>query len=1441
MNFLVTVRLVDRQDSEQPDPFFLGPDAEWTSVELMLKSMYNYSDVSSEKLDVRYWDDEDFVILSSQDELDEGCRLAEDKGILQLYVRSHGSDNTPWPADCNTEPSAVDPLPIPRERPAKRTAEEAFTPEQPQDGSAVDPSAHAVISLQVSDTSVKYSPGQESSAASAEEEVSPERGGGDMASAAGVGASDPGHKMVPGASSGANVIAIEMPECPMEVWQEEDEVDQQGTEAAEPAEMAETGEVAPKSGRDAETGFWMMPKDEKKTKKVSSTLPSSAKKIYKDARPKEHKAKKDTWTEETAAVFLHALKVPKPICAPEKTLKKKKQQQADALTQEIFLDYMMKYQSELRRDIVKDVTRKTVRQVVEGISKLHLESPKQSGAENDDASTSDCSPKWPVSVHDKIICDHCDQMIVGLRYKCGNCTNYDLCEPCEGMYPPVHDTTHVFVKLRRPCAKAGIRHGVRAPLLKRPIYEAKPEVVVATDDKKKETAELERLIKISDRLKVKEAKVKEKLAKKQEKLERKKAELRLEGPLNGSPFGTLCAQFLSDVTIPDGSVVVPGEVLEKTWLMRNNGTMNWPRDTVLREVRGNMPAKHVSVPVGLLLPGQTTEITVVFCAPEETGDYESHWRLFSCGQEFGHFVFIKVRVGNKIFSFDPDFLEGGLPSKLSRKEKKDKKQKVALEECKGEECAVASAAQESVLPSVAFNTEDLHLSSGTHPSPAFPATPNNTPFAASPSGRCASPSPKEDDIPEDLLINASTSQNQSPSADDEQQSKAEADQEKEHSSEGHFLEERITCYEWLKEQAAVSRGEQEEEEDERVSTEMEPMTTQFDSFEQLPLLQLIPSAPIYDPEGLEDVEGGSTAAHNGSEEEFPLNLRDEETEEKANNENNDDEGDADSCPELLDADGFVMCPSQNAATAQAEADADSTDDDLYASAYAPKALGLEMPIVGPSPVMPKEEADPEVITVDVEGDDQPENTKMRLSREMSPSSTTSSVEVVSVADLDDFDKEDGEEEYRSIDTHGAWLSPCHMQPIPPVADLEREASEGYEILPDDLSSMSDESSIDDDFCIVIPDCFDTSKPLNRDPSSAKMEKLSDMCLKTMECQGKEASSHLQNVNQDSEEIAESAEKPEAEEDSTPEAEKELTESSLHCCSGQAQASAQATEEPESEDQAAKSIVEQHSQHFFEVLSKEDIPLTLLCDYMDGKIKEEAAVGKSERRLNEREEEEEEGAEEDQQRDTERREAQEHTENGCEEDSALKTEEPEVEEEMQVKTEATEENEGDAAAARFPAVVDVIDPGQHLNQLMQSTMKAASDGLQHLYKTTKDVFKTLQAETHEGKESDYEFKPSDYKPPTSTWKPSNNQYTPPRNDFKPPKSNFQLPKCTYTGPKSQSVESSDEFAAPLERIREMGYFNNKRSVALLKKHKGDVHRVVDELLKESDNDWAGQRH
>lgn len=35
----MTVRLVGRRDSEQPEPFFLGPGAEWATVELMVRSV----------------------------------------------------------------------------------------------------------------------------------------------------------------------------------------------------------------------------------------------------------------------------------------------------------------------------------------------------------------------------------------------------------------------------------------------------------------------------------------------------------------------------------------------------------------------------------------------------------------------------------------------------------------------------------------------------------------------------------------------------------------------------------------------------------------------------------------------------------------------------------------------------------------------------------------------------------------------------------------------------------------------------------------------------------------------------------------------------------------------------------------------------------------------------------------------------------------------------------------------------------------------------------------------------------------------------------------------------------------------------------------------------------------------------------------------------------
>lgn len=103
--------------------------------------------------------------------------------------------------------------------------------------------------------------------------------------------------------------------------------------------------------------------------------------------------------------------------------------------------------------------------------------------------------------------------------------------------------------------------------------------------------------------------------------------------------------FAGDITIPDYSVVLPGERFTKTWAIQNVGTTTWPERLLVRQDQELLVAKRMDmgqlVPVmdthlaslGRALvvpptpPAQVIELSMEFVAPRENCTVASIWRL----------------------------------------------------------------------------------------------------------------------------------------------------------------------------------------------------------------------------------------------------------------------------------------------------------------------------------------------------------------------------------------------------------------------------------------------------------------------------------------------------------------------------------------------------------------------------------------------------------------------------------------------------------------------------------------------------------------------------------------------------------------------------------------------------------------------------------------------
>jgi hypothetical protein len=118
------------------------------------------------------------------------------------------------------------------------------------------------------------------------------------------------------------------------------------------------------------------------------------------------------------------------------------------------------------------------------------------------------------------------------------------------------------------------------------------------------------------------------------------------------------SEFVSDVTVPDGTPIAPGTVFQKTWRVRNSGTCTWDASYRFGFLSGERMSGPRSTPLGpfdpgpagrplfpTVLPGEEVEMSVMLIAPSEEGTYQGQWQLFAPdGTPFGTRPYVQIQV-----------------------------------------------------------------------------------------------------------------------------------------------------------------------------------------------------------------------------------------------------------------------------------------------------------------------------------------------------------------------------------------------------------------------------------------------------------------------------------------------------------------------------------------------------------------------------------------------------------------------------------------------------------------------------------------------------------------------------------------------------------------------------------------------------------------------------
>ena len=111
--------------------------------------------------------------------------------------------------------------------------------------------------------------------------------------------------------------------------------------------------------------------------------------------------------------------------------------------------------------------------------------------------------------------------------------------------------------------------------------------------------------------------------------------------------------FVSDVTVPDGTVLPPGQNFDKVWSVQNTGTCIWDDGYALVYIGGSSPNLdpynfEFKNSDDFVAGGSTANLGLTLTTPCTPGDYEGTWRMRDDkGYYFGTYLTVIVKVTDK--------------------------------------------------------------------------------------------------------------------------------------------------------------------------------------------------------------------------------------------------------------------------------------------------------------------------------------------------------------------------------------------------------------------------------------------------------------------------------------------------------------------------------------------------------------------------------------------------------------------------------------------------------------------------------------------------------------------------------------------------------------------------------------------------------------------------